>query len=340
MMMTGRDVLPRPILQPNYTLGFLRELCSREEYPNVPSCFYSPRDLWPDTPEFAPYTNNASCEGRVAPDNNGNCLLRWDDFLNDEYNGVSWCPSNFTTQAAHLPTPCTWHHHLALASFAQCMLGKWNVTFFLDTGGLVGTLRNGGFELTDHDLDFAAWIPDDGAMDRLRGMQKEAAAKIEAARKADAMPRNTSVVIVLNGRAHVNFLSSVNDDGKFVGHVDVWRFNVTVGNHSNVRTPAWPGGSGIDKSNLFPLGRCNFMGRVVPCPHRPYPFLKQWYHLMASDLFVSPGTGAYKPEASRESSHRSMECMEDGGFPTLREGTSTKSFFAADDPRGNPPLSD
>jgi len=322
-----------PSSKPNYTLGFLRGLCKHGEYPNVPSCFYSPRDLWPNTPEFAPYKKNEkSCaEGESDKD----CLLHWDDFLNDEFNGASWCPTNFSTNMA-LPTPCTWHHHVALTSFAQCMLTKWNVTFFLDTGGLIGSLRNGGFEVTDHDVDFAAWIPDDPSMERLRKMQKDAAAMVEEA--SVDVTRNISVVIVLNARLHVNFLSRVN--GEFIGHVDVWRFNVTPGNSSNVRTPAWPKASGMDKSNLFPLGRCSFMGRVVPCPRRPYPFLKQWFHLKESDLFASPRTRAYPPEASRASSNRSMDCLEGGGFPTLRKGASTKSFYASNDPRGVPPLSD
>ena len=214
------------------------------------------------------------------------------------------------------------------------MLSRFNITFFLDTGGLIGSLRNGGFELTDHDLDVAAWIPDTDSMTRLRAMQKEAAKQATTSKN---VPPNVTIIVVINGRLHANFLSSVNGQG--MGHVDIWRFNVTEGNHSNVRPPAWPEGPGIDKENLFPLGRCNFIGKIIPCPKRPYSFLKQWYHLKTSDLFISPGTKMYTAEESLASSNRSMKCLENGGFPTLRTEAS-KPFFALDDPRGRPPLSD
>ena len=260
--------------------------------------------------------------------------MHWRDLLKDENNGVSWCPANHDPvyEKGFPQSPCMWHHTVAMMNFAQCMLHKGNFTFFLDTGGLIGSLRNGGMELSDYDLDFGVWLHDNDERKKLEDMAAESKKLLQ---EAFSLQNRTDVdfrIHYYGGQSTAHFTSLI--DNKGITHIDTFWVNSTSHNTSLAHRPNKKGKEHVwDVADLFPIRQCNFMGQIVPCPHRPYAHLKKWGSLKRDNIFLPMGNTIYHRRESLKnkflsSSNRTMNCQEKFGFPTLRsQNPPFKPYF-------------
>jgi hypothetical protein len=221
---------------------------------------------------------------------------------------------------------------------ARCVLESHNLSYYLDTGLLIGSLRHGGIVPTDYDVDMAVFLDSQHALDTFTRAFRNEDVDTDVASLASRR-MGVHVRTVINGRVHANVLV----DGDF--HCDIWRHQPfsgdlyeqnrpwvyeTMSNDSTNRriwAPVWSSpeyspetaGSLWLFDDVFPLASCSVFGKAFACPRRPVSFLRSWKHWGTEDFLKTPWPEATQQQMANMKRHTllAQACLHSQRFPTL-----------------------
>jgi hypothetical protein len=295
------------------------------------------------------------------------CLERWwehDVLCNAAYylgcrpwteacNHCWWMPPE-----RRMMRPCCTENVRAIVRHVTSNLAANNITFWIDRGLLISSLRLGDLQPWDKDGDIAVVVDPDGQVSRLRTAD-EAQAEMErifgaGGRGDDAKGtgpggfyfRGADIARSGRNRHYVDFFMFT-----WVGHGPYYeseRERARIAAEGFRFAPAHPGANRThmhcamhchpsamrprDAQNLFPLQSCLLFGKPVPCPRRPVDYLVEFYGGAAED-FLEPRYVQFSEEACPGDPHcgrdfeadvrmirEAMEVHARQGWPTFLPG--------------------
>lgn len=293
------------------------------------------------SPESKPILLKASCVEPVPiwPDEWKRRFSRvtsFDKWLAPLYNGFEFC-GNWTSEhscavgSARLASPCCIHQTVVALDLTSCLLNKFNFTWWLDSGVLIGSLREGRPVFNDYDVDVGVYLDSPEAAQRFGEMVKWANTHKTPQEKSGS----DNVTIVRNGRGNVNLVfphSGMHMDMFQYWHAatpanpDYAKAKKFTNKTGYMFTPNWPDYGKGNESDFFPLSSCSLFGRLFPCPKKPHAHLKRTKDFMKSNLFSGLHIPAAFKDAVDKANEKTQRCLEEQLVPTLSKDENGKKY--------------